>query len=224
LRLEATEASIRRALGIQEQSEPLTGHHRQTPTPSGVHRGHRRFVRDGDVPVVVRNQGHEEGGTNRRDQAQQVLREQIAAREQVERRLQEALTTIEHLQTHMAHERIAREETLQQAEAARRQTEQALQTRDEQLATERQARLGAERERDDAIAARQEAEERLRVALAFQQAQEAPGAAPKARGTVKPRNGSVTTGSRNRQPEIDESEAGSEFVEWWKPGWRDRFK
>ena len=214
---------MRRALGIDRQSSPSAEHYRPPPAPSRTHRGQHRFVRDGEVPVVIRNQEPGDCGARiKLDQAQQALREQIEAREQVERQLRDALVNIEHLQTQLAHEQIAREEALQRAEAARRQIEQALDSAKQELAGERQARQAAEQERDDAIVGRQEAEERLRAALAAQRTQEPRGPAAKAKRAVRAKAGSVTTGSGSRPPEIDEPEAGSEFVECWKQGWRDR--
>jgi hypothetical protein len=111
---------MRRALGLDRQSPRLPAHRSLPPTTSGTHRSHRRFVRDGEVPVVVQNREHEGSAeTNKLDEAQQALREQIAAREQVERQLQDALATIERLQTQLVHERIAGQEAAQKAEAAR---------------------------------------------------------------------------------------------------------
>ena len=214
---------MRRALGVDKQSSALPEHHRP-PTPSAAHRGHRRFVRDGEVPVVIRSQEHEDGGSNKLDQAQQGLREQIVAREQVEQRFRDALATIEHLQTKLAHEQIARAEALQRAEAAQREIEQTLLTTREELGAERQARQRAEQERDDANAGRREVEERFRAALVAEPTQEPSGVAGKVRRAAEPKNGSATTESRSRRPKIDETEADTEFVEWWQPGWQDRFR
>jgi hypothetical protein len=62
------------------------------------------------------------------------------------------------------------------------------------------------------------------VALASQQAQEPPGAAVSVRRAAERKKGSNTDSRRNRRPKVEEPEAGSAFVEWWKPGWRDRFR
>jgi hypothetical protein len=56
---------------------------------------------------------------------------------------------------------------------------QALQRARDELEVERNCRQKAEQERDDAIAARQEAQERLREVLAPQNAQKASQAAPR---------------------------------------------
>ena len=81
----------------------------------------------------------------------------------------------------------------------------------------------AEQERDDAIAARQEAEERLREVLAAKDARKLSPASSKP--TNDPAGGSDKVKQarrRGRPAKSDQSEA--EFVEWWKPGWRDRLR
>ena len=89
----------------------------------------------------------------------------------------------------------------------------------EELAAEREFRRSAEQERDDAIAARQEAEERMREVLAAR--------IPAIPGVLHPTNDPAGGSDkvkqarrRGRPAKSDQSEA--EFVEWWKPGWRDR--
>src|SRR5271165_3919775 len=90
LRLRATEAQMRRALGLRDQpsSAPEPGSPPAT-TGTAAHPHRRRFVRDGEVPVSVVH--HDDGArTNKLDAARQALREQMAAREQAERLLEEA--------------------------------------------------------------------------------------------------------------------------------------
>ena len=170
-RLRATEAQMRRALGLhntsQTQAIPLPA----TPSASASHPQRRRFVRDGEVPVSVihRDQG-DASGTNALEAARQALREQVAAREHAEHLLQEAQATIHDLQTKLAHERLARDEAIQRADSEKQVVEQALQSVREELAAERAGRQKAEQERDEAIAARQEAEERMREVLAAKDA------------------------------------------------------
>ena len=85
------------------------------------------------------------------------------------------------------------------------------------------ARKKVEQERDDAIAARQEAEERLREVLAAKDARKLSPAS--SMPTNDPAGGSdkvKQTRRRGRPAKSDQSEA--EFVEWWKPGWRDRIR
>ena len=166
-RLRATEAQMRRALGLHNASPT-----QDRPVPSPASPGasspqRRRFVRDGEVPVSVIHRDQDDGaGTNKLDATRQALREQIEAREQAEHLLQEAQATIHDLQTKMAHERLARDEAIQRVDSEKQVVEQALQRVQDELAVERDCRQKAEQERDDAIAARQEAEERLREVLA----------------------------------------------------------
>src|ERR1700693_5133927 len=119
LRLRATEVQMRRALGLQNTSTTSA-----TIVPSGLSSGthpqRRRFVRDGEVPVTLIHRDPDEGvGTNKLDAARQALLEEIAAREHAEQLLQEARATIQDLQTKLAHERLAKEEAVRQADAER---------------------------------------------------------------------------------------------------------
>jgi hypothetical protein len=147
LRLRATEAQMRCALGLRDQ--PSSAPKPRSPpatTGTAAHPHRRRFVRDGEVPVSVVH--HDDwAGTSKLDAARQALRVQMAAREQAERLLEEARVTIQALETQMAHERIANEEAVRQAEDERQAIEH-------QLAKERAARQQAEQERDEAIAGR----------------------------------------------------------------------
>jgi hypothetical protein len=130
--------------------------------------------------------------------------------------------------------------------------EQALQRVQDELATERGCRQKAEQERDDAIAARQEAEERLRDAMESKETPESsaapspvrsarrathagpirvakntePVAGEKAKaGMMVPADSGTTSvkqpARRGRPPKAEPQE---EFVEWWKPGWHERFR
>jgi hypothetical protein len=153
LGLRATEAQMRRALGLENSSLPRT-----QAAPSGspittgtAHAQRRHFVRDGEVSVSVVH--HDDGaGTNMLDAARQALREQIAAREQVEQLLQEARATIQALETKLAHERIATEEMVRRLGDER-----------QVVARQLEEELGA---RQQAIAGHQGAQGRLRKAMA----------------------------------------------------------
>jgi hypothetical protein len=161
---------------------------------------------------------HEGGGTNRLDEARQALRTQTAAREHAERQLHEAQATIEGLRTQLVHERMARDEAVQRAEGRSADIEQALLAIREELAAESQARQRLEQERDEAVASRQEAEERLRGMTATMQPQQ-----PRS-GDAKSADASVQEGQPRRRGRPRKVEASqSEFVEWWKPGWRKQF-
>jgi len=229
-RLRAAEAQMRRALGLnnttsQTQAMPPPA----TPTASTSHPQRRRFVRDGEVPVTVihRDQG-DASGANALEAARQGLREQVAAREHAEHLLQEAQATIHDLQTKLAHERLARDEALQRADTERQVAEQALHRAQEESAIERDCRQKADQERDDAIAARQEVEERIREMLAAPGSPRDPQAIRRQRKTMPTTEPSVDGDKveqvrrRGRPAKSKQSEA--EIVKWWKPGWRQQFR
>ena len=101
---------MRRALGLgdaggqrieQQERPPLAARQAERHSPD---RHKRRFVRDGEVPVVVvrRDQGSDPGAnrvtlgappTNRVEQAEAALRTERDARERAERALTEAQAT-----------------------------------------------------------------------------------------------------------------------------------
>jgi hypothetical protein len=151
-RLRATEAQMRRALGLQEQS-PTGERGPPVPANAGAAHPHRRhFVRDGEVPVTIVHRDNDNGpGNNKLDAARQALKEQTAAREQAEQLLQEARATIQDLQTKLAHERIARDESLRRLADERQIIE-------DELAAERARREQAEQARDEIVARHQRAE------------------------------------------------------------------
>jgi len=240
LRLRATEAKMQRALGLQEQ--PSSAPDRMPPSPAntGAPHPHRRhhFVRDGEVPISLVH--HDDGaGTNKLDGARRALREQTSAREHAEQLLQEAHATIQALETQLAHERIAKEEAVRQVENERQRVV-------DELAAERVARQQAEQERDEATTGRQEAEERLREIMAAHVTQK-PATAPQTakRGQRDGKTGATDqrldrspevsdtmladgaapvtqTRRRGRPPKLRETEL--DVVEWWKPGWKERFR
>jgi len=152
-RLRATEAQMRRALGLQDSPSP-----RPEPihssTPSVVPHRPRHFVRDGEVPVTVIHRDHHpdgQPGTNQLDAARQTIRSLTAAREHSERLLAEAQATIQQLQTQLAHERLAKDEAAQRAKAEKHAHEQAIETAQAELIAERAARHEVERELADAL-------------------------------------------------------------------------
>jgi hypothetical protein len=117
VRLRATEAQMRHALGLRGNSPARsTADHPMTST-SGSQPPRRRFVRDGEVQVTVIRRDHQqdsEPGTNQLDAAQQAIRSEAMARERAERALEEAQVTIRDLQTKLAHERLASEAVVRQ--------------------------------------------------------------------------------------------------------------
>jgi len=242
LRLRATETQMRRALGLQNSSATSA-----PIVPSGLPNGsppqRRRFVRDGEVSITITRRDHDDGaGTNKLEAARQGLREQTAAREHAEKLLQEARATIQSLQTKLAHEQLAREDATRHAEAD-------LQAIKDELAAERIARQQSEQERDTAIAVHRKAEQRHGTLMGAVAAQEVVGGPLKAKrgrpaGRVKvaadlshsglleapdivpaleASSGPGTVARRRGRPP-KESPSASEFVEWWKPGWRDQYR
>jgi hypothetical protein len=93
----------------------------------------------------------------------------------------------------------------------------------EELAAEREFRRNAEQERDDAIAARQEAVERLREGLVTRGTRTLSPASSEPTGDPTHASDKQKQARRRGRPaKSDQSE--TEFVEWWKPGWRDRLR
>jgi hypothetical protein len=164
--------------------------------------------------VVVQHREHSpagETGTNQLAAARQALREQITAREEVERSLAEAQNLIRDLQTKLAHERLAKDEAINRVETARQAAEQALQAAKEELEAERMRR--------------QEVEQRLAKVLdrpqeAPRTSAPAPAPAPAAEAALPRRRGRPP---KVREPAV-EPDAQAEFVEWWVPGWQERFR
>jgi hypothetical protein len=215
---------MRRALGLRNTSQTQAAPVPATPTASTSHPQRRRFVRDGEVPVSVihRDQG-DAFGTNALDTARQALREQVAAREHAEHLFQQAQAAIHDLQTKLAHERLAKDDAVQRADSEKQIVEQVLQSVREELAAEREFRRNAEQERDDAIAARQEAVERLREVLVTKDTRTLCPASSEPTGDPTGGSDKQKQGRRRGRPtKSDQPEA--EFVEWWKPGWRDRIR
>jgi len=78
----------------------------------------RRFVKDGEIPVVLLNTGRDRGSqpspnTRPLAETEAALRAEQAARATAERALADALATIQRLRTQLAHTEIAHAETLQ---------------------------------------------------------------------------------------------------------------
>ena len=215
-RLQATEAQMRRALGLQKTT-PV----QPTPAPpTGPHRPARRFVRDGEVPVSVVH-CDEVSAAHPLDAARQALRAQTGAREQAERYLAEARTTIRDLQTKLAHERLAKDEAIQRIATEKQAGDQALH--------EVRAELSAVR------AAAQEVQRRLQELMALQHAagvrEPRQVSARRKEGTgesVEADTAGVAVPApakrRGRPPKVRQLEPESEIVEWWKPGWRDCYR
>jgi hypothetical protein len=235
-RLRATEAQMRRALGLHNTS-PTQAVPAPPTTPLGASSPQRRrFARDGEVRVSMIHRDQDDGaGANKLDATRQALREQVTARENAEHRLQEAQATIHDLQTKLAHERLAKDEAIQRVGSEKQHVEQALQMVQDELAIERDCRQKAEQERDDAIAGRVKTEERIREMLATLDALKASqallGPSHDPRATRRPRKivpatepSSGVEQPRRRGRPAKSDQAAVEIVEWWKPGWQKQFR
>jgi hypothetical protein len=209
-RLGAAELQMRRALGLGRETSPVSQVTHSPNASNGPHQ-RRHFARDGDVPVTI---VHSDSGgrLQQLDAARQALGQQTAAREEAERLLADARNTIHDLETKLGHERLARDEVTQRIDAERAQIEEALAGVQEELATERALRARAEWERDEAAAATQTAAQRPRQAV-----KAAPAPIPSAHQPPR----------RGRPPKVarqDVAPDDSEIVEWWSPGWQEKYR
>ncbi len=117
---------MRQALGLRNGSTGQGQPQRREQDQRG-----RRFVKDGEVPVVLVNSSRDHGGdapapVNRIVQAEAALRSERAAREHIERQLSEAQATIQQLQTKLAHAEMSYRETIDAERVGRAAAEQTL--------------------------------------------------------------------------------------------------
>jgi hypothetical protein len=200
--------SMRRALGLSDHASQ----HESPPDPRGgvgqiqrheQDRRARRFVRDGEVPVVVLNRARDTSNTvsvpsNRLALAESALRTERTARERAERALHEAQINIQHLQTQMGHAALAHAEA---------------------LAVERESRELAERRVTEITAERDAAQARL-VAPVFD------GFAPQtvvdvtAAGPTKAPKAPRKTHVGRQSKAATEQE--QQAVKWWLPTFKSR--
>lgn len=120
------EARMRQALGLHEGAP-----NPRPPQRREQDHGGRRFVKDGEVPVVMLSASRDRGGdvaapVNRVAAAEAALKTERAARERAERSLQEALAAVQHLQTQLAHAELAHKEALAAERHGREAAEQVL--------------------------------------------------------------------------------------------------
>jgi hypothetical protein len=172
-RLHATEAQMRRALGLQDTASPRS-QGVSTPPPNGSHRGPRHFVRDGDVPVTIIHR--EETGTNQLDAARQTIRSLTATRERAERSLAEAQATIRNLQTKLMHERMSKDEAISRASSETQAAERTIESAQAELVAERAARRQTEAALVQAQEGHHQAEKRLRDMVATEHTDSPPQA------------------------------------------------
>jgi hypothetical protein len=226
-RLRAEEEQMRRALGLRDPAPSPSGPVPIRPAPNGPSRPHRRFIRDGEVPVEVVH--HEGAGTNQLEAARQTIRALTTAREQAERQLVEAQATIRDLETKLAHERLARDEAAQRASVEREEREKALQLARAELEAERIAKRAAEEQLATALDRSAKAERhRQEVSRSFPSSEQGKSNGAVASGSDLAAGTSKTTSKtgrpRGRPRKTPQAEPDADFVEWWKPGWKDRYR
>jgi septal ring factor EnvC (AmiA/AmiB activator) len=200
----ATEAQMRRALGLLDETQIRSTPSHSPTTANGSHLQRRRFVQDGEVPVTVIHRDHrsdETAGTNQLESARQAIRAQAAARERAERLLAEAQAMLRDLQTKLAHERLAKDELIQRADAEKQAREQALQSIRAELAAERLARQQAEAIARSAVEAQEIAAPARRDARPPPSGKRSPAVA----GEVK----------RHRKSSGATKPGASKPVKWW---------
>ena len=142
-------------------------------------RSRTRYVQDGEVPLTILNrQANREPGSlaaspvNRVRTTDEALAAERSAREQAERLLQEALATIQVLQTRQGHAELAwqeRADAIQAAQAATETLQANYQEREarltDELAAERRAHAATAAALQQATTACHHAEEQLQAAL-----------------------------------------------------------
>ena len=114
---------MRRALGLVEGTSPAqTAQHRLAPA-----RSRHRFVRDGEVPVVVRGACASDAAPSEASaEVQAALIVEQAARLAAERSLADALAIVRSLRTKLAHAELAHGEALTAERQARERAEMRL--------------------------------------------------------------------------------------------------
>jgi hypothetical protein len=204
---------MRRALGLRQGSSPSAQVSSNVPHPQ-----RRQFVRDGDVPVEVLHGPDNSSRVNQLAATREALQAQTMAREEAERMLAEARHTIHELQTKLGHERLARDEAIQRVESAKRDVEQKLAAARQELEAERSRRTTTARERDQVIVGRQAAEDRLRQAKdARKLVRRAKAVAP-----AEPPAAAPQPRRRGRPPKVPQDDTAA--VDWWRPGWKDKYR
>jgi hypothetical protein len=136
--------------------------------------------------------------------------------------------TIQTLETKLAHERIGKDEALRRLE--------------EELVAERTARQQGKQEREMAVTAHRDGEERLREVMAVLEAQRPSSGPVRAKWgrkagragatdrpsevsyTVQPNDEGTLTQAHRRGRPAKGSQPEGKFVEWWKPNWKERLR
>lgn len=203
---------MRQALGLGDDA---TGH-RPQPRFDQERRG-RRFVRDGEVPVIVVN-GSRDGGSdparpvNRAAAAEAALRTERAAREHAERSLSEALANLQGLRTQLVHADMSHAESLAAEREARAYAEMALTDANATVAA-LQARLD-EAQRAQDLAAEKAAARVVERTVMPPRPRGRPRKVLAASATIHKAAPTVS----HEVTEVDEAEP--EPVKWWLPSYK----
>jgi chromosome segregation ATPase len=187
--LEATESRMREALGVRDRPTSTSAPQRKADQARQRH----RFVQDGEVPVVLNsrkelNTGSDPG--NRLAAAESALDAERIARGRAERSLQEAQTTIQNLQTRLAHTELAHSEALAAERAQREQAEKAL---------------------HEAVTAREAAEQQLREMIS---------ASSTGMARMRGRPKKITAARSADRPPSARKTRELQPVKWWLPSYR----
>ena len=211
-RLRATEAQMRRALGLHGDGAPQPTSTAPAPTPTmGLHPQRRRFVRDGEV--VVQHKEHSatgETGTNQLAAARQALRYETTAREDAERALD-------------MHRRWSGTSRQSWRMSGSPGTRQSTAPRQPAWPPSSHFRLCARNSKPNAPAGfrRRKKPPLPPGGTANPRGRPIFSKPPQCRAGAAARQRSV---SRNPWPSPTAGEEQSDFVEWRVPGWQDRFR
>lgn len=198
---------MRQALGLRNgPSGPAVPQRREAEQ-----RG-RRFVKDGEVPVVVVHSSRDSGGdgaapVNRIAAAETLARSERTAREQAERALAEAQATIQNLRTQLVHGEMAHREAL----AAERRAREAAETA---LGEANEARAAAEARAAESTYIRRPRRPRPEIVAAERPAFDPDNPLAEPTAVIRRR------GRPRKNPVPVSTDAEQEPVQWWLPSFR----
>jgi septal ring factor EnvC (AmiA/AmiB activator) len=194
--LRTTEAQMRQALGLNSLASPQTASEHPPTLTNGSHPQRRRFVRDGEVPVTVLHREHHPDGET-------------------------GINQLDATRQALRSETAARERAERSLEEAQT-TIRDLQTK---LAHERLAKDEADARAETDRQALQQSLQSVQAALATERQARRntrDKAVPTIVGTASVENGTDIPRRRGRPPKVEQQD--SDVVEWWVPGWQEKFR